>query len=136
MELLTAAKARTQTDVITDTSVAFHMDIGHIIPASANTMLFELLLVGLLRDPASCRMYHRQARDSFHLEIPNSPGNKTAKALRFCSLLPTTVLSVDADSLDLETPIFRDAPLCSEVALVEYTEMKFVCRWLKAVRRC
>jgi hypothetical protein len=56
-----------------------HIDIGHIIPASANTMLFELLIVGVIRDPSSCRVYHRRPEDVFFLEIPNSLGDKTAK---------------------------------------------------------
>lgn len=73
---------------------AFHIDIGHIIPPSANTLLFQLLLVGVLRDTATCRVYHRRTQDLFLVEIPNSVGNKTALALRFCSFLPTTHLKV------------------------------------------
>lgn len=38
----------------------------------------QLLVVGLLRDTAKCRVYHRSARDLFLLEIPNSPVRTTA----------------------------------------------------------
>ena len=79
VELLSQARTRTAAGSGSGFALHIHMDISHIIPASANTMLFELLLVGLLRDPSSCRMYHRAKADVFRLEIPNSPGNKTAR---------------------------------------------------------
>jgi hypothetical protein len=55
-------------------------------------MLFELLLIGLLRDADGCRVFHRDPNSIFYLEIPNSPNNKTARALRICLLFPTRVL--------------------------------------------
>jgi hypothetical protein len=79
---------------------AVHLDIGHIIPASANTMLFQLLLIGVLRDPHQCAVYHRNSDDILMIEVPNSLNNKTAIALRICTLLPTTILRVDADEMD------------------------------------
>ena len=50
---------------------AVHLDIAHIIPASANTVLLELLVLGVIRDRSSCRVYHRRPCDLFLLEIPN-----------------------------------------------------------------
>ena len=49
----------------------------------ANTMLFELLVTGVIRDVKSCRVYRRRAQDAFALEIPNSIGDKTAARLAF-----------------------------------------------------
>jgi hypothetical protein len=50
-----------------------HLDVAHIIPSTANTTLLQLLALGLLRDPTHSRVYHRNARDVFYVEIPNSP---------------------------------------------------------------
>ena len=83
---------------------AIHLDIGHIIPASANTMLFELLIVGVIRDPETCRVYHRRADDVFLLEIPNSLGDKTAKALRFSSFLPMVRLEATPETIQFAYP--------------------------------
>ena len=55
-----------------DDSIAYHIDIGHIIPANANTTLFELLLIRLIREADSCRVFHRDTNLIFYLEIPNS----------------------------------------------------------------
>lgn len=104
-------------------TMALHLDVAHIIPASANTMLFELLVVGLLRDVSSCRMFHRNRTDRILLELPNSPGNKSAQALRFVSLLPTKVLECCAETMDLVIPAFVDTPMCSRLALPEYSEV-------------
>ena len=57
-----------------DQATAFHFDIGHIIPAEANTLLFELLIIGVLKDIGNNRVYHRSRNDLCLLEIPNSRG--------------------------------------------------------------
>lgn len=111
----------------------FHIDIAHIIPASANTMLFQLLLVGVLKCPVSCRAFHRNKDDIFFIEIPNSFNNKTAMALNMCALLPTKILSVDAESLQLTRPIFVD-DANSQIRCPEYSELIFACKWLRAVK--
>lgn len=108
-----------------------HLDVGHIIPASANTMLFELLVVGVLRENKRGVFYHRSAATTFVLELPNSPGNKSAQALHFAHLLPTTVLAVTPDAMDLHYPTFTDS-LATRVALSEYTEAVLVGKWLRA----
>jgi hypothetical protein len=108
-----------------------HIDLSHIIPAACNTMLFELLVVGLLRDPVTCRVYHRSSQDAFRVEIPNSPGNKTSNALTLCALLPTVVLACSPDAFDLRTTVFLDAPLCGRIGRPEYVEATFVAKWLR-----
>ncbi|KNC55646.1 uncharacterized protein AMSG_01915 [Thecamonas trahens ATCC 50062] len=108
---------------------AFHLDIGHIIPPSANTLLFQLLLVGVLRDTSSCRVYHRRPGDAFYLEIPNSVGNKTALSLRFCSFLPSVHLKVR--SVDLRSPIFVNNA-ATRIACPVNDELVFVCKMLRS----
>jgi hypothetical protein len=71
-----------------------HVDVGHIIPGCANTVLFELLIVGTIRDTTSCRVYHRRKEDVFMLEVPNSIDDKTAVALRIAALLPEQQIQV------------------------------------------
>jgi hypothetical protein len=115
-------------------SFAFHIEVGHIIPAAANTMLFQLLVVGVVQDPVSCRVFHRRSTDRVYLEIPNSLNNKTAIALRICSLLPTEILSVSASSLKLTRPVFADS-YWTQLVCVENTELINVCKWLRALKR-
>lgn len=94
-------------------------------------MLFELLIVGLLRDPISCRMFHRSNQDVIKLELPNSPANKSTQALYLCNLLPTTVLEVTAEDLDLVTPTFTGQ---GRLSLTQYHEAIFVAKWLRGFR--
>lgn len=114
---------------------AFHLDIGHIIPSSLNTMLFQLLFVGILRDTNGCHSYYRHNEDIYYLEIPNSLNNKTAKALYFCNLLPQTILHVSPETLEDKRPIYEEnSNGYSEIVLKDYSEMKFVCQWLRAIK--
>jgi hypothetical protein len=122
-----------------DTKMAFHIDIAHIIPPSANTMLFQLLLIGVLRCPKSSRVYYRDPSDMYLIEVPNSPKNKTILALRFCNLLPHVLLSVSAETLQLSRPVVQSFPtsafpvLGTSVVLEEYLEITYVCKWLRAI---
>jgi hypothetical protein len=115
------------------TSMVVHLDVGHIIPASASTMLFELLLVGVVRDSMSSQFYHRNAAVEVLIELPNSPGNKSAEALRFASLLPNTLLEVSAATMDLTYPVFTD-PFATKIALPAYEEAVLVAKWLRAFK--
>ena len=115
-----------------DNQFAYHLDIGHVIPEVSNTILFELLYVGVARDPKTCRCHYRNPADVFYVEVPNSPNNKTAEALRFCCLLPTVVLHVTADTLDFNKPVFSDQ-LGMQIVTPEYSELIFVCKWLRAL---
>jgi hypothetical protein len=117
-----------------DTPMAFHVDIGHVIPACANTVLFQLLMIGILRDdsPRSSKVYHRRPTDVFLLEIPNSAGNKTAKALRFLStFLPTTRVTVGIDDISLEMPVFTDET-CRQVRTERNAAMEYTCKYIRA----
>jgi len=115
------------------TSMMVHLDVGHIIPAGANNMLFELLLVGVVRDSTSSLFYHRNAAVGVFIELPNSPGNTSALALRFASLLPTTLLQVSAATMDVSYPVFTD-PYATKIGLPAYEEALLVAKWLRAFR--
>ena len=112
-------------DMAQDASNAVHLDVGHIIPASANTMLFELLVVGFIRDPKTSRVYNRRTKDTYFLEVPNSLGDKTATALRFSSFLPEEQVECSPDTLSLFRPKFASAD-GTLLELVEYHELIFV----------
>lgn len=114
--------------------MAFHLDIGHIIPPTANTMLFQLLVIGLVRDSKNCRVYHRSACDQYLLELPNSPNNKSIAALYITSLLPTEILSVDSRFLDRKRPlVVDDSP--TQVVMVDDEELVYVCKQLRAYKQ-
>jgi hypothetical protein len=113
--------------------VAFHLDISHIIPATGNTILFQLLCVGVLRDPVTSRVYFRSKSDIFMLEIPNSPRNKSALALRFASLLPAKLMEVNGANLTTTRPVFRDRS-GSQITNRPYDELIYVSKWLQAVK--
>lgn len=147
VELMSAAAAVRQK-VISESEnpservkVAFHIDIAHIIPPAANTMLFQLLLVGVLRDPLSSRVYFRNPDDVYMIELPNSIGNKSIKALRFCSMLPYTLLEVNVETLELSRPaISRQSShwpyKCpgTRVLQQDFYELRYTCRWLRAIK--
>uniref|UniRef100_A0A7S0DVA6 Uncharacterized protein n=1 Tax=Amorphochlora amoebiformis TaxID=1561963 RepID=A0A7S0DVA6_9EUKA len=116
---------------------AFHIDIGHIIPANANTCLFELLIVGVLKNPESCAVYPRSNKDIYFLEIPNSERNKTAEALRFPALLPKIGLRVSPETMSLINPTFKNPPHNTLIALPNPTSLDPVCyvtHFLKAYK--
>jgi hypothetical protein len=39
---------------------AVHLDLAHILPLHVDTLLFEVLMVGMLRDTKTCSVYHRR----------------------------------------------------------------------------
>ena len=127
---LVAALSR---DTTPHTRYAFHVDIGHIICDSANTLLFELLVVGVLKSTALNQSYFRRAADVFFLEIPNSRGELTRRALRVCELFQSIEVRVNAASLSLVRPYVADISVAgSQIVVPEYEEMKFVCSMLRA----
>jgi MoxR-like ATPase len=115
------------------TANAVHLDIGHIIPASANTVLFELLVVGVIRDMHTCRVYNRRKSDVFMLEIPNSIGDKTAMALRIGQFLPTREINCSADTLQLQQPTFRNATY-TQLRMAKNSSVEYVCKYLRAFK--
>eukprot|EP00466_Bigelowiella_natans_P005501 jgi/Bigna1/142949/aug1.74_g17657 len=117
-------------------SNAIHLDVGHVIPADANTCLFELLIVGVLKDPATCAVYARRTKDTFFVEIPNSSGNRTANALQVCALLPERRLAVGVETFEQRTVTFTDQE-CTKLKLHQYDSMEplnYVASFLKAFR--
>ena len=114
--------------------VAFHVDISHVIPQAANTILCELLLIGVLRDPLKCVVYHRRPQDLFFLEIPNSPKDKTYSALRFCHILPFKYLNVEPAELSFTKPelLLGSDGLMSRVRIRPYNELTNTCHWTRA----
>ena len=127
------AMIRALGDMAQDARNAVHLDVGHIIPASANTMLFELLVVGFIRDPRTSRVYNRRPKDTYFLEVPNSIGDKTATALRFSSFLPEERVECSADTLSLFRPQFASAD-GTQLELVEDHELVFVSKMLRATK--
>jgi len=99
---------------------AIHIDLAHILPSHVDTLLFEVLIVGVLRDNVNCAAYHRRNDDFFFVEIPNTPDERTAKQLSFCLLLPRTYLSMTADRIDKEMPCLRNVRESNNAVLVEF----------------
>jgi hypothetical protein len=87
---------------------AVHIDLAHILPTYVDTLLFEVLIVGMLRDPSNAKVYHRRQTDFFYVEIPNTPEENTAKQLSFCLLLPRTYLTMSADRYEYEWPSLEE----------------------------
>ena len=114
-----------------DIKKAVHLDIGHIIPANANTLLFELLIMGILNNKKECSIYNRKQNDLYFLEIPNSVGEKTKEALRFCSLLPSIIINVNENSLDLNRPLI-DSYNPTRIIYPKFDELIWVCKFIKA----
>jgi hypothetical protein len=88
-------------------STAVYIDLAHILPSHVDSLLFELLIVGVLRDPQHCNVYHRRKQDAFFVEIPNTPNEHTAKQMPFCRMLPPTYLRMVPEQLDTEMPVLR-----------------------------
>ena len=110
-----------------------HVDVGHIIPGCANTLLFELLIVGTIRDTVNCKVYHRRREDVFMLEVPNSIDDKTAVALRIAALLPQQRIVVSPENLQFDRPQFCNAE-GTLVEMVQDRTIKFVCKFLRALK--
>lgn len=95
---------------------AVYIDLAHILPSHVDTLLFELLVVGVLRDTQHQKVYHRRPQDLFFVELPNTPFEVTAKGLSFCLLLQRTFLKMGPDRLEMEMPIVASKPTGSGAA--------------------
>jgi hypothetical protein len=121
--------------------MAVHLDIGHVVPENAATLLFQLVVLGVLRDPVTSAVYSLYATDAtaagasqctLLLEVPNSEGNAVAAALApVCSLLPTEVLKVTAAALSRQRPE-RSLLNPTTVKLQTDAELHRACAWLRA----
>ena len=101
--------------------LVIHLDLAHILPSRIDALMFELLIVGTLRDPLRAAVYHRPVSSIFFVEVPNTPGERTALQLPFCLLLPRTFLRMRKARMSLERPVFR-APPSGGLPLVEFVE--------------
>eukprot|EP00435_Cladocopium_sp_Y103_P004570 s2426_g1.t1 len=118
------------------TPTAVHIDLAHILPSHVDTLLFELLIVGMLRDTHLCRVYHRRAKkDFFFIEIPNTPGESTAKQLSFCLILPRVYLSMSAECLDGEMPVIKEVDGAPLISFQKNELLELVGKTLEAMRK-
>lgn len=118
------------------TPTAVHIDLAHILPSHVDTLLFELLIVGMLRDTHLCRVYHRRAKkDFFFIEIPNTPGESTAKQLSFCLILPRVYLSMTPDCLDGEMPVIKEVDGAPLISFQKNELLELVGKTLEAMRK-
>jgi hypothetical protein len=134
--------------MFTDERTVFHIDVGHVIPQDANTLLFELLLIGVLRSKTvrkrqmnlagktiefTIPVYHRSARDSIFIEIANSAQDRTYEALSLAQIVPTSYLEVGEKTLSLSKVSFKDK--CpTKIVLSDCKEITTTCKWLRAFR--
>eukprot|EP00930_Biecheleria_cincta_P035478 TRINITY_DN24399_c0_g1_i1.p1 TRINITY_DN24399_c0_g1~~TRINITY_DN24399_c0_g1_i1.p1 ORF type:complete len:4764 (+),score=1067.82 TRINITY_DN24399_c0_g1_i1:48-14339(+) len=115
---------------------AIHIDLAHILPSHVDTLMFELLIVGMLRDTQTCRVYHRRSKDFFFVEIPNTPGENTERQLSFCLLLPREYLEMRMDCIDPEMPVLRNTPQgATVVSFVKNTLLALVGKTLAAMKK-
>ena len=116
-----------------DKPTAVHLDLAHILPVSADVWLFELLVVGAVRDPIAGKVYHRRRADHFYIEVPNSPHERTASSLSFCALVPVSFLRMEASRLEFKQPEFPDGG--DRVAFVDNDKLLNTCHFLHAMEK-
>jgi hypothetical protein len=116
----TLVKALLDDPTDPNSPTAIHIDMAHILPSHVDTLLFELLIVGMLRDPQNCTAYHRRNQDFFLVELPNTPQEFTAKQLSFCLLLPRTYLRMSPERIDTEEPVLFPAGPSGNAVTVEF----------------
>ena len=115
---------------------AVHIDLAHILPSHVDTLLFELLIVGMLRDTHDCKVYHRRAKkDFFFIEIPNTPGESTAKQLSFCLILPRQYLTMSAERLDGNMPFITEEDGAPKISFVKNELLELVGKTLEAMKK-
>ena len=94
------------TTVSGDYDHVIHLDLAHVVQKRTNIVLFELLCLGCIMDAASSKLYFRNPRDRYIVEIPATPGNALLKQLSVLSLLKKEHLTVKAEELKLDRPQF------------------------------
>ena len=122
---------------------AIHLDIAHIIPASTNTILFQLLLIGVVADRKNYCVYFRRKHDMYYIEIPNSASDRTRNLLRVCSLFPGHMELVTPENTQLVKPFLRIDrsmgddmiwPEFTRINVPQYEELSTCCHMLRAYR--
>lgn len=119
-----------------------HIDIAHVVPRCVNTILFQLLLLNVLRDRHRGQVFHLDPMDSIYVELANSPS--MVRLTRMCHVLAgfDRPLSVNAAAMQLTTPFLsgnisykkngeRKGEMV-DVKVAENDDLLYVCRTLKA----
>ncbi|CAM9251391.1 unnamed protein product, partial [Phaeothamnion confervicola] len=145
-EAVATTVATTLTRVVAAAPVLFHLDLAHALPVDTGTMLFELLVVGMLRDPVSSRVHRRRRADAFYIELPaptaagvmtnTVPASAAAvgiAGLPLAGLFPAVQLRVDAAALDLCRPM-RGLNDPTRIRLADDAALREVPRWLAAAQ--
>eukprot|EP00928_Gymnodinium_smaydae_P026154 TRINITY_DN20620_c0_g1_i1.p1 TRINITY_DN20620_c0_g1~~TRINITY_DN20620_c0_g1_i1.p1 ORF type:complete len:1377 (+),score=394.33 TRINITY_DN20620_c0_g1_i1:376-4131(+) len=112
---------------------AIHLNLAHILPAHVDTLLFQLLIVGVLHDARLGVVYHRRPQDFFFVEIPNTPNEQTARSLPFVMLLPRTFCKVEAATLSLDKPLLIEKPGGTIIEIVKDEDLVLLGKFLAAM---
>lgn len=119
----------------TDTALptAIHINLAHILPSHVDTLLFQLLIVGVLHDSRLAVIYHRRPQDVFFIEIPNTPNEQTAKSLPFVMLLPRTFLKMNPHDLSYEKPVITEVDGALFVEMKPDTDLELLGKYLASM---
>jgi len=115
-----------------DKQPVFHLDLAPNVGLQFNTILFELLVLGMIQQSHD-QMLYWPPNSTIALEVPNSINNSTRARLHFLDLLPATEL-VESDN-----PIITSVESAMAVATyvvnneqVYQNRVQYVCKFLKA----
>ncbi len=143
--LNTALNAPTVKEGSPSHSFVVHLNVGHLVPQTVDTTLFQLLFVGTLSDQASSQIYYRDPRDTYFVEVANSPA--TFEALRVARFLPGFDAPLQIGKQFLETQLPQIVHTLSytragkrkdstpKVVLRENAMLLHVCKLLTAIDR-
>ncbi|EFC45119.1 hypothetical protein NAEGRDRAFT_79490 [Naegleria gruberi] len=110
--------------------VTLHFNIAPNVDTIVNSILFELIVIGSLRDH-QCNVYHRRPIDSIAIEIPNQVGNRTlVRSVPFCKYLPRVECIVSAHTLSIERKY--EIGTNGSVMVSNNRKLKYVCSLLLA----
>jgi hypothetical protein len=110
-------------------NAAVHVDIGHIISAQANVLLFELLVVGVVSAPTAT--FFRRPWHLFFVEVANSVGEQTRRSLNVMDLFVFHTTHVLADTLRQDRPYWHSE--AGSWRMESNREMLLVCKVLRAL---
>ena len=117
---------------------AYHLDIGPDSKPDLNDLLFQLVVVGLLHDPHTSRVYRRALADAYYIEVSCTFQECLRRKITLSTSLPHSVAEVGPHTLSLNTLepyVVSDDK--GETDFLSYNciphyELQFVCKYLKA----
>ncbi|KAL9656881.1 hypothetical protein ABK040_004415 [Willaertia magna] len=113
--------------------VVIHLDIASHVDEMANSLLFELIVIGSIRDYRA-GVFHCRPSDCICIEVPNSPGNRTlARSIPICNFLPTITCEVSADSISID--LRYEIRTGGSIHVSTNHKLQFVCRFLEAYEK-